>query len=470
MRLALAIFAIFLAVFASAGTARAQGDTAEVSFWESVRDSNNRDELEAYLKAYPQGQFAPLARIRIGKLKSGGTSAPAPSATQAVAPAKASPPGPPVHDCDLLAASPSDTSAVAAGIEFSIFDAVSAEKSCRQAVSGYPGVARFEFQLGRALSKLRRYKEAIDHYENASRQGHGVAAQNIAFTYYRAAPALKDYAKALVWYLKAVELGSVPAMRIAGFMYERGLGTQQNYGEAIRLYRMAAGQQDGKAMFNLGIAYQRGRGVAKDERSAAEWYRKAAGRGSANAMLNLALLYRKGRGVARSEAESLQWMQRAAEHGQSTAMFSIGLAYVRGQGVPKDPRKARDWWLKAVEMGNPAPLSSLALIYDRGMGGLDKDPEMAAAYMLRALKAGKSHAQKQMTGNANAYSSAFRRALQRLMKLEGFYQGTVDGKFGSGTRRAIEALVQASIAAGRRHGATGASNLDLGDVRDLGKF
>jgi len=40
----------------------------EVVFWESVRSSNSRAELEAYLAKYPDGAFAPLARARLDAL------------------------------------------------------------------------------------------------------------------------------------------------------------------------------------------------------------------------------------------------------------------------------------------------------------------------------------------------------------------------------------------------------------------
>lgn len=36
----------------------------EILFWESIRDSKNPAEFQAYLDAYPNGQFAALARIR----------------------------------------------------------------------------------------------------------------------------------------------------------------------------------------------------------------------------------------------------------------------------------------------------------------------------------------------------------------------------------------------------------------------
>ena len=46
----------------------AQTDAVEISFWESVRDSKEPVELEAYLKAYPNGKFAPLAMARLNRL------------------------------------------------------------------------------------------------------------------------------------------------------------------------------------------------------------------------------------------------------------------------------------------------------------------------------------------------------------------------------------------------------------------
>ncbi|MCP4934217.1 MAG: PDZ domain-containing protein [bacterium] len=54
-----------------------QASQAEISFWESVKDTKEADELEAYLQVFPKGQFVPLARIRLKKLKTSTASAPA---------------------------------------------------------------------------------------------------------------------------------------------------------------------------------------------------------------------------------------------------------------------------------------------------------------------------------------------------------------------------------------------------------
>jgi adenylate cyclase len=40
----------------------------ELSFWESVRASDNPALIQAYLEKYPNGEFSALARIRIDEL------------------------------------------------------------------------------------------------------------------------------------------------------------------------------------------------------------------------------------------------------------------------------------------------------------------------------------------------------------------------------------------------------------------
>ncbi len=46
----------------------AQSNQAEIEFWQTVKNSPNPSELQAYLDIYPQGKFAPLARIRLKKI------------------------------------------------------------------------------------------------------------------------------------------------------------------------------------------------------------------------------------------------------------------------------------------------------------------------------------------------------------------------------------------------------------------
>ena len=59
----------------SAGSSAAE-DLAfweELAFWEAVKDSRDPAEFEVYLQAYPDGRYAPLARLRIKALNKGST-------------------------------------------------------------------------------------------------------------------------------------------------------------------------------------------------------------------------------------------------------------------------------------------------------------------------------------------------------------------------------------------------------------
>jgi len=43
-------------------------DSVELAFWESIKDSENGDMFKAYLEAYPEGAFAEIARIQVEQL------------------------------------------------------------------------------------------------------------------------------------------------------------------------------------------------------------------------------------------------------------------------------------------------------------------------------------------------------------------------------------------------------------------
>lgn len=61
----------------------------ELTFWESIKDSNYASDYEAYLKAYPNGRFAALAKARIERLKAAAPAAA--STTHATPPPRSAP-------------------------------------------------------------------------------------------------------------------------------------------------------------------------------------------------------------------------------------------------------------------------------------------------------------------------------------------------------------------------------------------
>ena len=75
----------------------AQSSLAEIEFWQSVKASQDPAELQAYLDLYPQGKFAPLARIRIRKLSSAPAGADEIAPVRPVRPVDRTSPPPPLE-------------------------------------------------------------------------------------------------------------------------------------------------------------------------------------------------------------------------------------------------------------------------------------------------------------------------------------------------------------------------------------
>ena len=46
----------------------AKADAVELAYWDTMKDSDNPDMFRAYLERYPNGAFAPLAKVRLGEL------------------------------------------------------------------------------------------------------------------------------------------------------------------------------------------------------------------------------------------------------------------------------------------------------------------------------------------------------------------------------------------------------------------
>ncbi len=55
-----------------AATAAANPAAVEQEYWETIKESRDASDFQAYLKEYPQGQYAPLARIKLQRLETAG--------------------------------------------------------------------------------------------------------------------------------------------------------------------------------------------------------------------------------------------------------------------------------------------------------------------------------------------------------------------------------------------------------------
>ena len=107
---------------------------------------------------------------------------------------------PPIHECDRLAANPSDPHKVVTGVKFDELDASRAISSCKKAVQLFPDVARFQYQYGRALYKGEQYRNAIKWSRKAAEQGYAAAQFNLALMYDEGEGVPKDDVQAYMWF------------------------------------------------------------------------------------------------------------------------------------------------------------------------------------------------------------------------------------------------------------------------------
>lgn len=319
---------------ASTTAAVSEALVIEIAYWNSVQEQGGAQELQLYLRRYPNGRFADLAQARLARLTS---VAAAPAAAPVAGASAAQPLTPP--------------------------DAEGDKEARRFRQLAQKGNASAMAQLGR-LYQLGR----------------------------RGLP--RDAVQAVYWYRKGAEAGNGNAMAGLGYMYETGAGgLPRDAAQALDWYRQGAALGDGRAMNNLGAAYVSGQvGVPRDDAAAVEWYRRAAEAGYALGMANLGSMYQAGRGgLPKDAVQAVAWYRRGASAGEGRAMAYLGAAHASGiGGLARDDVEAVAWYRKAIEAGASRGMASLGFMYENGRGGLPKDEAQALAWFRKGAEAGDS--------------------------------------------------------------------------------
>ena len=162
-----------------------------------------------------------------------------------------------VHQCDRLAAHPADGDRIVSAVSYEtlqnqVSEAVAA---CRRAVGEYPGVSRFEFQLGRALDAEGSHREATQQYQTAAERGYTAAMYNLAVSYDEGEGVRQDQAQANHWYRKAAENGRTSAMWNLSINLDEGKGERHNPQEAAKYLLMAYrhGHEKASKAFDKGL-------------------------------------------------------------------------------------------------------------------------------------------------------------------------------------------------------------------------
>jgi TPR repeat protein/CHAT domain-containing protein len=308
------------------------------------------------------------------------------------------------HQCDLLAAAPSDPSKQGPGVPYGEVDASAAIPACEDAAKKFPTIARFRFQLARALNKAERYEEAVSYYRPLATSGYAPAAQNLAVLMLDGKGVAKDPARAVElvrwaaeagysfsqrelanfyssgtyverdpataakWYGKAADQGDAIAQNELGLMYQNGVGVEHNPTAAVELYRKSALQGFGFGQANLGTMYAAGSGVPQDYAEAAKWYTAAADQGDPRAQNDLGVLFQNGTGVSRDAAKAFELYHKSASQKYILAELNLGWCYATGFGVQQDFIQAVKWYALAADAGNAQAQQALGALYENGTG------------------------------------------------------------------------------------------------------
>lgn len=137
--------------------------------------------------------------------------------------------------------------------------------------------AKTEYNKGVALAKERKFKEALEMYELAAKEGH-IQAMAIAGTYltYGREGIEKDVTKGISYLTKAADAGNGNAAYTLAQVFYRPLdGIKKDIDKSVKYTKLAAEKGHGTAMYVLGTYYENGIGMAKDKDKALEWYEKA---------------------------------------------------------------------------------------------------------------------------------------------------------------------------------------------------
>lgn len=322
-------------------------------------------------------------------------------------------------------------------------------------------------------------RAAEEYYLRAFRMGDARAAYRLGTMFANGRGVATDLAVATRWFRLAADGGFPAGQHALGLTwwnsrYWTGLALVGDYTEAVRLFRLAAERGHAPSYLYLGLAHHYGYGVDRDYAQAADWYREAAAAGEVEAMVRLAEMAEAGQGTDANAGRALELFRQAAVLGSVEANRRLGEKYWRGEGVPLHPMNAigyleaaaakgdagamtliaqillsgygvtRDevgaveWYFRAYRAGDADAGFALALAYADGIG-VERDTGKIAGFMLDAIRRGSRAALAEMKANAEGWDVAVRKELQLLLQASGFYAGEIDGVFGPGTLRALDA-------------------------------
>ena len=164
---------------------------------------------------------------------------------------------------------------------------------------------------------------------------------------------------------------------------------------------------------------------------------KAVAAGDPEAKYRLAKVLEGGLGVDPDPKRALALYQDAADAKIPAALNDMGYFYFAGElDLPKDREKALALFQEAAAQGHTEAMFNVASFAANGLVP-ELSPKHAADLLYRSLRGGSELALDGLLNNAHKFPRATWTGLQSILTEKGLYDGTIDGSFGPGTRRAV---------------------------------
>ncbi len=259
---------------------------------------------------------------------------------------------PELDECDRAAASPLDLQGAGPGKLPNEIDAPRAIAACERAVAAYPEVARFAYQLGRALMAAGRTADAKNLIAQAAAAQHTRAAWELGNLEAFGALGAPDLEKANVYYKQCSDAGDAYCALTYGRNLFNGRGAPQDAKTGLDLMLRAAAGGHTYAMNELGYIFVYGKGQPANVERGIRFYEAGAERDDIYSLNNLGLVYLHGLGRRADAAKALAYFTRAAAGGHPYAPTNLERMARDGIGEPRDARAAAHWLELAAERGD----------------------------------------------------------------------------------------------------------------------
>ena len=294
------------------------------------------------------------------------------------------------------------------------------EKNIMKALDFYDksiecGNSKIFFKVGKIYEDEGMMNEAVETYEEGSKDGDLKCIQRLGIMYYNGEGVKRDTEKAIKYIEVAAENKAPHAMYMLAIAYLRvnkfGEDTtkivkkllqeayelKSQFAAEYLAFLMLAEKKDGKdinesklleylefgfvngvvgSLFQYGYIYEKGIAVEQSLEQAYSYYKMAADKQYVKAIVKIASWYKIGRFLSQDINEAIKLYTKAAEHNDIEAIENLINIYELGIGNSKSDIKALKYVFKLIELDALKGKCKLAYYCLKGIG-VEKDDKRA---------------------------------------------------------------------------------------------